>query len=650
MSKSKQILPALLTLAQAANVQTLLRKFETHYQIKSTKHKPLGREVLIDGEKYTILTRKISKIEDRNIYRSDVFVGNSREGTVASLAVLVVRAEDETVEEVTANITFDSLLSISREMFTYQHLGSLARQVPGYYVSPRSILLAAAKSTMSIDLQEPVLRVNSAGSEIAMYERYFQNKQLVETVSHQVIQNSAVWTTLKQHMVPDLVNPILDPTNPVFLTNGMLITVLGDLANSPLDELVINDDSQYHVVSGSTKAPGLVQPLDYEMHVFVTMVNQKQSALFRLTGVNMRFTLSAIMQIEPKDGKLVIDNNLYQGALKLMATIGRVPAMKPHEVGPMQQITMHNVYKGRSKAPTVTDYVPYEVDRQPFLLSHPSFTIFDAQLQHEPVFTSFLATPLGELLSIAAILTSNKINTAKETMVKVATVLRKHDAVSKTPVQTMAERMAEETRQRVIAEGGDPSVLIDNATGKPAPRADIQTGSYTESAACTSAATVDRYDISGSHQREQPEQENDNVDWAIPLLVGTKWPRSLRLDITTLQGEGRPFYLALLAPQFESFEKSIGYLAADYQEAGVKALIEIKKRDITMPYAIGFSVGEVVNMLELTFQRELKTARDTGDAHALELTGQSVVERIVQTYETIVSQFNQATQTGQVKQ
>lgn len=678
MSKSKQILPALLTLAQASFVQTLLRKYETHYQIKSVKHKPLGREVLHEGEKYSVITRKISHVDDRHIYRSDIFVGNSKEGTVASFSIVVVRREDETVDDIINRVTFTSLLGISHQTFMYQQLGALARTHRGYYYSGHSITFSSPKtSTMSLELQMPVLRVSSAGVEVATFELYRQSKTLVETVCHRVLQNSAIWSMLKQYMVPEVVNPILDPTMPILMTREMLIDMLGDLANRHIKDVTFDDDdAQYRVFPGSVKTAGMIQPLDYEVHMFLTFVNKKHAAVFRVTGVNSRFTMTAIMQLDPTDGLMLITDSVYQEALKLLATLNQVPAMKPHEVTDEQRITFHAAYQGRENAPTVNDYVPFEVNRRPFLLSHPSFTLFDARLDHMPVFTSFLATPHKESLSIAVILTSDKADVAKKSMERISMMLADHREESKTPVQTLAERMAEDARQRLAAEP-NAAILVDTVTGRPVPMDRLsmasdagQTAPIT-AAACTSPASA-TYDSTQAEEGEgldpffptvdgsrtqmligSPETTPavadmaQGDDWAIPLLVGTKWPRALRMDITTLQSKDRVVYLAMLVPQFESFEKSIGYLAPDYQAGGVEALVEAKKQDVTLPFAIGFSAGEVIMMLERTLQLELKTARDTGDANALEMTAQATVKRIEQTFETIVGQFNQATRDGQ---
>ena len=628
--------------------------------------------MLHEGEKYSIITRKISHVEDRHIYRSDIFVGNSKEDTVASFSVVVVRREDEVVDDVIRLISFDSLLNISLQTFMYQQLGNLARSVPGYYFAGHAIAFSAPKSSMSLELQLPLLRVSSAGVEVATFELYRQGKELRETVCHRVLQNSAIWSTLKQHMVRDLVNPILDPNTPALLSREMLIAMLGNLADSHLKDMPIDDDAQYWALSGSVKAPDLIQPLDYEVHIFVTFVNKKHAAIFRVTGVNTRFTMTAIMQIDPVDGHAVINDTTYQEALKLLATLTRIPAMKPHEVTDEQRITFHAAYQGRDKAPTVNDYVPYEVNRTPFLLSHPSFTVFDARLEHLPVFTSFLATPHKESLSVAAILTSDKTELAKTSMERISKVLTKRGEEPKTPVQTMAERMAAETRERVAAQEKTAGILLDGNTGQALTPSEVRSGGQTEPvmsevsyqaygtapSACTEAPTMncelkpeskfEEVDIETGAPSDKPVFHfGTDEDWAIPMLVGTKWPRSLRLDITTLQAKDRVVYLALLVPQFEAFEKSIGYLAADYQAGGVEALVEAKKRDITLPFSIGFSAGEVITMLERTLQLELKTARDTGDAHALELTAQATVERIVQTFETIVGQFNQAVRDGQ---
>jgi len=698
MSKSKLILPALLTLAQATFVQTLLRKYETHYQIKSVKHKPLGREVLHEGEKYSIITRKISHVEDRHVYRSDIFVGNSKDGTVASFSIVVVRRENETVADVINQITFTSLLGISHQTFMYQQLGGLARTHQGYYYSGHSITFSSPKTTtMSLELQMPVLRVSKGGVEVTTFELYRQSKEVRETVCHRVLQNSAIWSMLKQYMVPKIVNPILDQTLPILMTHGMLIDMLGQLADQHIKDVQIDDDAQYRVFSGAVKTASMIQPLDYEVHVFLTFVNKKHSAVFRITGVNSRFTMSAIMQIDPVDGVMVITDAVYQEALKLLATLNQVPAMRPHEVTDEQRITLHTVYQGRADAPTVNDYVPYEVNRRPFLLSHPSFTLFDARLEHKPVFTSFLATPHKESLSIAAILTSDKTDVAKKSMERISLLLAEHQAESKTPVQTMAERMAADAQERLAAQEHSVGILRDAVTGKPlSPQearyagqtqpvmSEVQTGYATSTAACTEPVMMhhelrdspptaelvkvfgeqvegDMLDRVRSVARGEVEpdvhssltnsvravEKQEEIDWAIPLLVGTKWPRALRMDITTLQSEGRAVYLAMLVPQFESFEKSIGYLAADYQAGGVRALVEAKKQDVTLPFAIGFSAGEVIAMLERTLQLELKTARDTGDASALEMTAQATVKRIEQTFETIVGQFNQAVRDGQ---
>jgi len=80
-----------LTTDQATDLQTLLRKNPQHFEIKSTKHKPLARQTMINGTVFNVMTRLVSEVENRKIYRCSIFVVDQKKGTMAPVNIIVVR-------------------------------------------------------------------------------------------------------------------------------------------------------------------------------------------------------------------------------------------------------------------------------------------------------------------------------------------------------------------------------------------------------------------------------------------------------------------------------------------------------------------------------------------------------------------------------
>lgn len=617
-----------LEMHQAAVLQEFIARNETHFQIKKTTHKPLGRQAIIDGEQYAMVTRLASNVDDKRlIYVCDTFVKN-RAGDIAPATFTVERRPDQAVAEALAFIKVPGLLAASAAKISFNALSDLARQTSGWYSDERMIsTLPTSEGGMRIALHSPTLYTDGHSyATVAFAEEMRVGAILKDVGRHQVIQNTAVWNAMRQHMPQDRSNRMLDPTRQFILSRGNDVNaIIDNLAEQDFEDLVVSQATEYRAMGGVVRLPGVLQPFDFEAHLFITMMNKQTVLLVRITGINTPFTFTLATALPSSEsGRIVITHEDFKRALELARDKPMIQSFDARTVTDEQRIAFVGAYGGVPAAPRLQDFVPFSAAGKAFLVSNPSMTLFDETLKQEPCFTSFIATPHGTTMSLAAILTSNNVSKAKANLERIAKSMGSHMPELRMPEEVELDAPPH-SEQLLSGEG----VKLQGGESKPEAVWPFPTGTD---------ATPEP--SSGVHLHEE--------DWAVPLLAGEAWPRAMKVDVTSFKYKGTVVYLALLVPRFESLEKSINYLASDYMEAAIGSLIQTKLKDSSQPYMVATSLGEAMRGLEITFQNELRVARDSGDEGALNVTADALLERIKETFKTIVDSLQQAMKDGQV--